>query len=192
MQKCDDHIRVWDPLIRLFHWGMAAAFAVAWWAQGRDLRIHILAGVVLAGLLLFRLIWGVVGNDHARFRLFIPTRQMLAAHLRGLLRLQSQHYIGHTPIGSVMIYILLIALIVLVCSGMLLIGLQLGLGPFAAWALNVAFSTEMQVTQLHAWCYQLLLVLIAIHLAGVVVESLIQRTNLVRAMITGNKRWRHR
>jgi len=177
----------WDPLIRIFHWSMVAAFATAWWAQGNDLQLHALAGTILTGLLMFRLLWGFCGENNARFTSFLPTRRQLADHLRGLLRLQSQTYPGHTPLGSLMIYVLLTALLVLVVSGMMLLALQTGVGFFSTWAVHASFSTELLILQIHDWYYELLLILVSLHLAGVVVESLIQRSNLVRAMITGKK-----
>lgn len=180
-------IEVWDLSLRLFHWLLATAFFVAWWSEGRDIRLHIIAGSVIAGLLLYRVIWGFVGEKHALFTSFRPTWAMLAGHAGDLIRLQPARYMGHTPIGSLMIYMLLLALLILVATGMALLGLQMGLGLFSPWASSADFETEMLLQQIHGWCFDLLQFLIAIHLAGVAVESLLQRRNLTLAMITGRK-----
>jgi len=182
----DRSIEVWDLSLRLFHWLLAAAFCVAWWSEGRDLRLHMIAGTLIAGLLLYRLIWGFSGAHYARFASFWPSRVSVAAHLRELLRLQAGNYIGHTPIGSLMIFVLLGCLLLIVLTGMALSGLQMGIGLFSA--LDVGFATESFIQDLHRWCLNVLLALVGIHLAGVAAESLLQRHNLITAMITGKKK----
>ncbi len=174
-------------MIRLFHWAMVACVAGAWWTHGRDLRLHILAGMTLAGLLLFRLIWGFIGPDNARLVALLPDRDLITQHLRDLLALRARTYPAHTPIGSLMIWVLLTLLAVLAGSGMALMALKLGIGPFVHWAANTPFRTELLVQTVHAWCHTLLLYLVPIHLSGVVVESLLQRQNLVMAMVTGRR-----
>jgi len=180
-------IEIWDPLLRSFHWLLVAAFATAWWSEGHDIRIHLLSGTFLVGLLLFRLIWGFVGEHHARFASFRPNKRNIVQHMSELLHLKSGHYPGHTPIGSLMIYFLLLNLMILVISGMLLMALQMGIGPFSAWATMAGFETEILIGDIHHWCFNSLQILIAIHLTGVVAESLLQRSNLTLAMITGRK-----
>lgn len=180
-------IEVWDPLLRSFHWLLAAAFAAAWWSEGQDIRIHLLAGSIIPGLLLFRLIWGVAGERHALFSSFRPSLASLVQQFKSLLRLQAKHYTGHTPLGSLMIYALLFTLFALAISGMMLAALQMGIGPFVGWAINASFATQLQVARVHHWCFHLLQGLIAVHLAGVLAESLLQRSNLTLAMFTGRK-----
>jgi len=186
MSVTNHSLEVWDPLIRLFHWSMFLAVTTAWWAEGRDLQLHILAGTVLGGLLMFRMIWGVIGERNALFTSFIPSRRALSSHLRALLVFRAEHYPAHTPLGSLMIYALLLTLLLLVCSGMALMGLQTGSGVFSGWA-DVEFSAEIIIQTLHGWCYTVLGVLVSLHLAGVLFESLLQHRNLVAAMISGKK-----
>ncbi len=188
IHTCDcAQIEIWDPLLRSFHWLLVASFAAAWWSEGHDIRIHLLSGTFLVGLLLFRLFWGFIGEGHARFSSFRPSMRNSAQHLRELLLLRARRYAGHTPIGSLMIYILLLTLMILDISGMLLMALQMGLGPFASWAATAEFATELLIRKIHHWCFDALQILIAIHLTGVLVESLMQRSNLTLAMITGKK-----
>ena len=141
MNKDRKFIDVWCPLIRSFHWLLLTAFITAWWADGRDIRIHIVAGMVVFGLLLFRIIWGVVGASDARFTSFWPTAPALRQHLIGLLKLQSRFYRGHTPLGTIMIVLLLVSLLALTVSGMALMALQMGIGLFAGWATQAPFTT---------------------------------------------------
>jgi len=188
IHACDSaQIEIWDPLLRSFHWLLVATFATAWWSEGYDIRIHLLSGTFLVGLILFRLIWGFIGEYHARFTSFHPSIRNIAQHMSELLHLHARRHPGHTPIGSLMIYLLLSALIILGISGMLLMALQMGLGPFAGWATTAEFATESLIRQIHHWCFDALQILVAIHLVGVFVESLLQRNNLTLAMITGRK-----
>jgi len=187
MQKAYTHIEVWDPLLRSFHWLLVISFAIAWWSEGRDIQIHLLAGSTVLGLLIFRLIWGIGGEGHARFVCFRPSLQAIKQHLGELLSLHSRRYTGHTPIGSLMIYILIIALLAICISGMWLSGMQMGVGAFSGWVAEADFKTEVLVQQVHHWCFESLKVLIAVHLAGVVVESVLQKNNLTATMITGRK-----
>ncbi len=180
-------LTVWDPVLRSFHWLLVIACFVSWWSEGQDIRVHIIAGTLMAGLLLFRLVWGVVGDRHALFHSFYPSITALRQHARELLQFKAGHYIAHTPIGSVMIFILLICLIMLAGTGMALMGLQMGIGLLANWSATASFETELLLQNIHLWCFTILQLLVAIHLAGVLVESLLQRRNLVMAMITGKK-----
>jgi len=192
MQNNDTHnnaqqVEVWDASLRLFHWLLAASFFAAWWSEGRDMRMHVVAGTIIAGLLLYRFIWGVTGNHYARFAQFLPSRQMINNHFSDLIQLRPGNHIGHTPIGSLMIFALLTGLLILVLTGMALLGLQMGVGLFAGWGGAIDFSSEVLIQSIHAWCLNLLLGLVFLHLAGIAVESLLQRHNLITAMITGKK-----
>ncbi len=176
----------WDPLLRLFHWALALAVGVAWWTHGGDLRLHLLAGAAIGGLLLFRVWWGFAGGRHARFADFRPTPASLARHVRCLMRRRPVQARGHTPLGSLMIFALLGLLGWMWASGMALAGLELGIGPLAAW--RAGFGTETWLLTWHERVADVLPVLVGVHLAGVLTESALARENLVRAMITGRKR----
>ena len=187
MQRQSTQIEVWDPLLRSFHWLLVIAFAVAWWSEGSNIQMHLLAGSIIPGLLLFRLIWGFSGEHHALFSSFYLSIQAIRQHLIELRHLNARHYTGHTPIGSLMIYVLIVALFALGISGMWLGGMQMGIGPFSGWVAEADFATEVLVQQVHHWCFDVLQILIAVHLAGIAVESVLQKNNLTVAMITGRK-----
>ncbi len=191
LKKCalnhHTQIEVWDPLLRCFHWLLLLCFLISWWSEGRDIRVHMISGSVMAGLLLFRLIWGVTGERNALFVSFFPSITDIRRHIGELLDVKPGDYMAHTPVGSVMIYFLLTCLIVLAGTGMALMGLQAGVGVFATWSATAGFESELLIQNIHAWCFNMLLFLTVIHLLGVLVESLLQRRNLVMAMITGKK-----
>lgn len=169
-----DTVRVWDPLVRLFHWSLVASFAVAW-ITGDDWKaLHIWAGYAAAALIAFRLVWGLVGPRYARFTQFVRTPGSVAAYLKDLLAGREARYLGHNPAGGAMILALILSLSALCLTG---------------WMYTTdAFWGEEWVEEAHEALANLLLVLVGLHLAGVALASLKHRENLVRAMVTGRKR----
>jgi len=182
-----EKIQVWDPLVRMFHWLLVACFGVAYILEDEFINLHLLVGSIVLGLVLFRLIWGVVGTQHARFAEFFPSWPSIRAHLRDLVCLRPSFHRGHTPAGSVMIFLLLICLILLTASGMALYGLEGGGGMLAAVVDAIPRRFDMFIRDAHAFIADFLVFLIIIHVGGVILESLLQRQNLVVAMMTGRK-----
>ncbi len=166
-------VRVWDPLVRLFHWSLVISFTVAWLdTEGKAL--HEAAGYLVLALVAVRLIWGFVGSRHARFRDFVPRPKALLAYLKSLPSGHSRRYLGHNPAGGAMIVLLLAMLVLTGGSGWLST-------TDAFWGLD-------WVENLHKVAANLTVVLVFAHLAGVVFSSLAHRENLVLAMINGRKR----
>jgi cytochrome b len=181
-------VQVWDLPTRLFHWLLAAAvlFALAtgllapkWWL-GR----HMIAGYVVAGLLLFRFVWAVHGSEFSRFANFAYRPRQMLAHLGSLLRLRATHYLGHNPSGAAMIFALLATLSLLVVTGFIQQGGFEKQGPLAGVA---SYAVGSEVRQIHKLAAYLLVLLIAGHLAGVLLGSWVFKEPLVRAMLHGRK-----
>ncbi len=126
-------LRVWDPLIRLFHWSLVIGFTVAYFTEEEWLTAHTTAGYTVLGLVLFRLLWGVVGSKYARFRQFIGSPVAAFTYLRGLPTGTARHYMGHNPAGGWMVIALLLALLVTTVSGIALYGADKGAGPLASY-----------------------------------------------------------
>jgi cytochrome b len=165
-------VPVWDPLVRVFHWSLVAAYATAWLSDGEH-ATHRLAGYLVLGLVVFRLAWGFVGSPHARFADFVPSPRRLLAYLRDLRRGRAERHLGHNPAGGAMIVAML--------------ALLLALG-FTGWLqTTVSFWGVGWVEELHEFLANASLVLVGLHLLGVALSSLLHRENLVRAMITGRK-----
>lgn len=167
-----ERVLVWDPLLRLFHWSLVAAFTIAFLAEEGE-SWHNGAGYVVLGLLAFRLAWGFVGPRYARFSDFMPTPRRVLGYLRGLLHGRPERHLGHNPAGAVMILFLLATLLVAAGSGALMV--------------TDRFWGVEWVEELHEVASYAALVLVGIHVLGVAVSSLLHRENLVRAMITGRK-----
>lgn len=166
-------IRIWDVPTRVFHWTLVLSFAgVFLTSESERYRdIHVLLGYTMLGLLAFRLLWGFVGTRYARFSSFLYTPGQVIAYLHDLIRGRAAHYVGHNPAGSVAIWLLLALAAGAGISGVLLFQ---DVGGDAMEELHEALSFAM-------------LAVVAVHVAGVALSSLLHRENLVRAMITGSK-----
>ena len=92
--------RVWDPVVRIFHWSLAAAFTVDWLTGEEESRLHELAGYAVIGLVLIRIVWGFVGTKYARFRDFVHRPSTVLAYARDILTGKSKRYLGHNPLGG--------------------------------------------------------------------------------------------
>jgi cytochrome b len=166
-------IRVWDAPVRVFHWLMALSFAGAWLtAESERWRLlHVTLGYTMAGLLAFRLVWGVVGSRHARFADFVRGPGAVLRYLRSLAGGRPEHHVGHNPAGGWAIVALLV-----------LTGITAALG----WATYNDLGGEW-LEEAHEASASLMLGVVVLHIAGVLVGSLAHRENLVRSMVTGRK-----
>jgi cytochrome b len=182
-----ENFRIWDLPTRVFHWLLVGAVGflliTGLLAQENWLDLHRYAGYFVAALIALRIVWWVYGTGYSRLSALLRNASQLGSFLPALLRLQPQHYAGHNPAGSVMILALVVALIMLVATGLLVEGGEEKLGLLAGvtW-----YSTGAFAHRLHTWFSYGLLVLIALHVAGVAFETWVQKTPLIRGMITGD------
>ena len=167
-------LKVWDLLVRVFHWGLAAAFAVAYVTAEEMERVHVVAGYVIGALIVIRVLWGLVGSRHARFADFVFSPAAVIAYLRDLLVGRPKRYLGHSPAGGAMVIALLVAITVTCVTGLLMGPEESGYGE--------AFE------ELHELAAAASLGLVFAHIAGVLLASFVHRENLPLAMITGRKR----
>jgi cytochrome b len=183
-----DVTRVWDLGVRVFHWLMVVAVAIAL-VTGLSgprslLNIHIAAGAAVAGLVAFRILWGLMGSTYARFSSFPVQLPAINADLAGLVAGRRPRYRGHNPLGSLMALALLAMISLSVITGVITLGGVDKQGPLAFAAPYVAGKAAQRVHLAFAYG---LLALIAVHLVGVAYESTRARTNLPLAMINGKK-----
>jgi cytochrome b len=166
-------VLVWDAPVRIFHWLMVLCFAGAWIsAESERWRLlHATLGYTIAGLIAFRVVWGVVGTKHARFANFVRAPAAVLRYLNSLVRGQPEHHAGHNPAGALAIVGLLGVAAVVVLSG---------------WATYNDVAKHW-FEELHEGAAGVFMALVVLHLAGVVVSSWLHRENLVAAMVTGRK-----
>lgn len=181
------NVRVWDAPIRLFHWALPPLIGFMWYSgeQGGEwLLWHIRVGYVVATLLLFRLIWGLIGSQTARFTQFIRGPKAIWAYMRG--QLPEDQIPGHNPLGALMVMALLAALLFQVVSGMLSSDIDSYMydGPLIHL---VGGEWSEQITVWHKQGINYLLALVAVHIGAVLFYLWGKKTNLIRPMVTGIK-----
>jgi len=209
----NERVRVWDPLVRVFHWSLVAAFALAYLTGDEESRLHVYSGYAVLGLVLIRVAWGFVGTRHARFSDFVYGPARVVAYLKSLLSPAPERFLGHTPAGGWMILALLGSLMVTGLTGLQVYGLE-GHGPLAAVHVDMSpvssagadedddderaggargsagedtEASEHRWEEVHEFFANFTLLLIFIHVAAVVVTGRLHKENLVKAMITGDK-----
>lgn len=112
--------QVWDPLVRLFHWGAAAGFVTAYLTAEESMDLHQAAGLAVAGLLALRVLWGLIGPEPARLASFVPTPARLGRYIDSLSRGEPARYATHNPLGAVMVIALMIGLGTTVTTGLMM------------------------------------------------------------------------
>jgi cytochrome b len=175
-------ITLWDLPVRLVHWSFVALIPVLWWsAENGNLDLHKPVGYVMLALVVFRLIWGVIGSSSARFASFVRGPGAVLRYLRG----ESGTVIGHNPVGALSVVLLLT-----------LLGAQIGLGLFAQdvdglesgpLSYLVSYDTADLARELHEIGFNLILAVIAIHVAAIAYYRVIKRDDLITPMVTGKR-----
>ncbi len=173
VDKPPNTVKVWDPLVRLFHWSLVSAFALAWITAEEWDRAHEWFGYAILGLLVARLVWGVVGTRYARFSNFVYRPSTILGYLKDSVFLRAKRYLGHNPAGGAMIIALIMALAVTGGTGYLT---------------TIGFGPDEWLEELHEVAANATLLLVGLHVLGVVVSSFEHRENLVWSMFTGKKR----
>ena len=174
-------IAIWDRPTRIFHWALVLLIPFMWWTAEQELlELHRLGGYTILGLLLFRFFWGLFGSSTARFAGFVRGPRAVFAYLRG----RWAHAAGHSPVGALSVLAMLAAL-----------SAQVGLGLFASdedgletgpLAHLVSIDLSEEITELHEDNFDLILVLIGLHVAAILFYAIVKRKNLVGPMITGS------
>lgn len=181
-------IMVWDPLVRFFHWTLLGSFLLAWLTEDDFLGLHVWAGYVIGILLLVRIAWGFVGSRHARFADFVFSPRVVRDYLRDLLRGHHRRWLGHNPAGGMMILAMIIALAMTVLTGLMVYAVGEDAGPLRELFSTRSEFAEELLEEVHEFFANLMMLLAGVHIAGVLVESLLHRENLVQAMINGRKK----
>jgi len=180
-------VRVWDPLVRVFHWSLATAFVIAYLTEDDWLGLHVPAGYTVLGLLMFRVVWGVIGTRHARFTDFVRSPSTTFAYLKDVITVRARRYLGHNPAGGAMVIALLLSLAIATVSGLAMYGYKEFSGPLAELMYSAPDWLGSLLEGIHEFFASFTLLLILLHLAGVALASLQHRENLVRSMFTGLK-----
>jgi cytochrome b len=193
---------IWDIAVRLFHWSLVLAVITSYiTSEWEDSPIHIYSGYFIIGLLIFRILYGFFGSQHARFKDFVFGVETVKDYAQQMRQGKVKHYDGHNPLGGWMVVALLLMLSLTTLAGLMAYGAE-GKGPLAN-VTSTSFISEAYAHgdeshdddeeeeslwgEIHESLVNILILLVVLHILGVIVSSRIEKQNLVRAMITGYK-----
>ena len=167
---------VWDLFVRIFHWTLVSCVMVNYFVLDDGESIHEWLGYLASALVVARVVWGFIGSPYARFANFFPTPRRLQHHVSQWVRGKPEMHWGHNPMGALMM--------------LALMGLVLGLGV-SGWMQTLdAFWGEEWLQDLHELLGNVLIGLVTLHALAAIVMGRLERTRLIRAMVTGIKeRW---
>ncbi|QMW23001.1 cytochrome b/b6 domain-containing protein [Sandaracinobacteroides saxicola] len=173
--------RLWDAPVRIVHWSLVLLIPAMWWtAEEGKMERHVQLGLVALGLVVFRIVWGFVGSEPARFRSFVRGPGAILGYLRGRI-----NPVGHSPLGALSIIALLTLLVVQMALGLVAQDVDgLFSGPLSHL---VSYDTSEAAREWHHRGFDLLLWLIGLHLAAILFYAVVRRRNLVTAMLTGRR-----
>ncbi|HRD64616.1 MAG TPA: cytochrome b/b6 domain-containing protein [Candidatus Competibacter sp.] len=179
-------VPVWDLPTRLFHWTLVALMIAQWLTAefGSAMDWHVWGGYAILALVVFRLIWGFVGSDTARFSDFVQGPSAALEYVKALLRGETPLYLGHNPMGGWSIVAMLILLSIQAGTGLFANDDIMTEGPLYAW---VSKGTSDWLTTIHKFNFNLLLLVIAVHISAVLFYLFVKRENLIHPMLSGRK-----
>ena len=180
-------VKVWDPLVRVFHWSLVFFFLLAFITEDDWLNLHVQAGYAVSFLIGFRLLWGLVGTRNARFMSFVKSPAAMLTYFKRILSLKAPHYLGHNPLGAAMVIVLLLGIVLVSTTDMVIVASD-GNGPLAGTVFSTLGSEWME--DAHEFFANFTLLMVLVHLSGVAVSSFLEDENLVKSMVTGRKKIR--
>lgn len=180
-------IKIWDLAVRIFHWSLVACFFIAYLTEDDFMTVHTYAGYLIIGLIVFRLIWGLIGSYHARFSHFVCRPRIVIAYLKESIYHREKRYLGHNPAGAAMIVVLLLSLSMTTLSGLAAYAVEETAGPFVDVMTHVPNFIYNNAKDIHEFFANFTLLLVGLHVVGVIFASISHKENLILAMWTGDK-----
>lgn len=179
-------MRVWDAPTRIFHWAIVALVAFSYLSVEKSwMQLHFLSGYAILALLVFRVAWGLVGSDTARFSRFLRSPFEALRHLAHMTRREPDTEIGHNAAGGWMVLVMLAALFAQVGTGLFSNDDVATQGPLRH---HIDKAASDAMTSLHGTIFYVILGLIGLHILAIAAYALLKRHDLVRPMVTGRKR----
>jgi cytochrome b len=181
-------VYVWDSGVRAFHWLLVGCLLGSWLTAEYgvlDLEWHFRFGYAALGLIVFRVLWGFLGNQHARFASFVRSPRVGFRYARELMKPDHAPQPGHNPLGGWSVIALLLVVAIQAITGLMSTDDIFLDGPLAKY---VSTDTVSLMTRIHAININVLYALIALHLSAVLFHVVIKREALIRAMFSGYQR----
>jgi cytochrome b len=184
----NDHVKLWDLPVRLVHWAIVVLLPWQWWThKTNDIELHKQLGYVTLGLVVFRLLWGLVGSTTARFGHFVKGPGGVGSYLRTLRSNSAEPMVGHNPLGGWSVIALLGLLAAQVALGLFAQDVDgIESGPLSYL---VSYDQADMAREWHELVFNVLLGVVALHIVAIVWYLAIKRDNLLVPMITGRKRF---
>lgn len=173
---------IWDLPTRIFHWTLSITLLGLWYTSETDndlIDMHLLLGYFMLGLIIFRLLWGIVGTTHAKFINFFPSFKGLIGYLRN-----QDKTAGHNPLGALMVCLFLLLLLMQAVSGLFISDDVFTNGPYFGVLSN---DLESIMETIHHNVFDIILVAVFVHIVAVAFYGLVKKHNLVKPMLTGKK-----
>jgi cytochrome b len=180
-------VPVWDLPVRVFHWLLVVLILFSWYsgkAGGNLMQYHMWSGYAILTLVLFRILWGFVGSYYARFDNFLHGPARGWWYGMSLLRNSAPPYLGHNPLGGLMVVLLLLCLLIQAGTGLFSNDDIVTDGPLVKW---ISKDTSDLLSRVHWLNFNLLLGLAAVHILAVFYYLLVRKENLIGPMFTGVK-----
>ena len=180
-------VKVWDGPVRLFHWLLVPLICFSWWSgEEHYMEWHRLSGYAILALLVFRIFWGLAGSRTARFGQFLRGPAAVAAYARTLTARDKTEADGHNPLGGWSVALMLLALVAMVVAGLFAVDIDgFESGPLAVF---VSFDQGRAAAEWHETIFNVILALVALHLAAILFYLIWKRQNLISAMIHGRRK----
>lgn len=180
-------LKIWDVPVRVFHWLLVVLFVTAYAtnALGTNyFKYHVWSGYAIIVLVSFRILWGLVGTYHARFINFVRNPITTIKYVVSIFKRTDKHYVGHNPLGAIMVITLLTAILAQAITGLFTNDEIFNLGPLYGYISN---DLSLQLTSIHRQLFYWILGAIALHVVAVFIHVFLKRDNIIKAMFTGRK-----
>ncbi len=180
-------LKVWDLPVRIFHWGLVIAFAAAYITNLLGVnyfKYHLWCGYTVIILVLFRIIWGVVGTYHAKFIHFVRNPFATIKYVISIIKKADKHYAGHNPLGALMVLVLLLTILIQAVTGLFSNDEIFNLGPLYGYVSN---DLSLTLTEIHQNLFYWILGAVILHIIAVCLHVFFKHDNIIKAMVTGKK-----
>ena len=180
-------IFVWDLPVRLFHWLLVTSIFAAWYTSDGErglIDIHLKIGYFILGLIIFRIIWGVLGTKYAKFSQFIPNKTALINYIKDFKQTKESNSVGHNPLGGLMVIFMLMLLLSQAISGLFMNDDVFTTGPYFD---SVDGATQKIMSFIHSNAFDVIIVFSALHIGAIFYYLFAKKINLIIPMFTGYK-----
>lgn len=180
-------LKIWDLPVRFFHWSLVSLFVAAYITNALGTNYftyHLWCGYAIIVLVSFRIIWGLVGTYHARFSNFVRNPITTAKYAISVFKKTDKHYLGHNPLGAIMVVLLLLVILIQAITGLFTNDEIFNTGPLYAY---ISDEFSLKLTSLHRQLFYWILGAVLLHIAAVLIHVFFKHDNIIKAMFTGKK-----